>query len=455
MDMKKILQALDSASEKPAVDSNDMKKFLRVVAEGAPVAQQQSPEQIAYNQLRAQLDSADSLRGGANTYTDVSPEVAASTAAMKQKLAQMAAALKAKGIDAEAEYNAPDPNVPAATPVDLSQKYQSEEAAPVAQPDPKYVEYAQLMAKYDLLAKEAGMDGNNNIVDVNAGASPDAVAEIGKIKARAEQLAGANLQAWEQARQKENAGSMAQAQANVPALAAQLENVGMSRLLSIVTEGKGPLNRPTAAESLTMQHYTAPKKTITSPVLNVQEGAKPSMIGKYFKAVEQELREAAEKPNERAQKLAQRVIERIVPNADGSLPDPSINRLTGKPNPPAAEPAPTNVKPSGSTVDYGGATYNLVGVFGDGIRPRIGRGDKVIPAKAYVLGDKMYVLFDQGVAEVAGPEKCWPGHRKVGTKPGTGKNAGKRVNDCEKIGEATSAAQQAAIAIAKKKAGKK
>lgn len=41
----------------------------------------------------------------------------------------------------------------------------------------------------------------------------------------------------------------------------------------------------------------------------------------------------------------------------------------------------------------------------------------------------------QGVAEVAGPEKCWPGHRKVGTKPGTGKNAGKRVNDCEKIGE--------------------
>lgn len=36
---------------------------------------------------------------------------------------------------------------------------------------------------------------------------------------------------------------------------------------------------------------------------------------------------------------------------------------------------------------------------------------------------------------VAGPKNCWPGHRKVGTKPGTGKNAGKRVNDCEKIGE--------------------
>ena len=37
--------------------------------------------------------------------------------------------------------------------------------------------------------------------------------------------------------------------------------------------------------------------------------------------------------------------------------------------------------------------------------------------------------------EVAGPDNCWPGHRKVGTQKGTGKNAGKRVNKCEKIPE--------------------
>lgn len=36
---------------------------------------------------------------------------------------------------------------------------------------------------------------------------------------------------------------------------------------------------------------------------------------------------------------------------------------------------------------------------------------------------------------VAGPKSCWPGHRKVGTQPGTGKNKGKRVNDCKKIKE--------------------
>jgi hypothetical protein len=53
---------------------------------------------------------------------------------------------------------------------------------------------------------------------------------------------------------------------------------------------------------------------------------------------------------------------------------------------------------------------------------------------------------------VAGPKNCWPGYRKTGTQPGTGKNAGKRVNDCEKIKqEAANPAQQAAIAIAKKK----
>lgn len=45
---------------------------------------------------------------------------------------------------------------------------------------------------------------------------------------------------------------------------------------------------------------------------------------------------------------------------------------------------------------------------------------------------KIYEILSESVA---GPEKCCPGHRKVGTKPGTGKNAGKRVNDCEKIGE--------------------
>jgi hypothetical protein len=44
-------------------------------------------------------------------------------------------------------------------------------------------------------------------------------------------------------------------------------------------------------------------------------------------------------------------------------------------------------------------------------------------------------LGPEDLEEVAGPDNCWPGHRKVGTQKGTGKNAGKRVNKCEKIPE--------------------
>jgi hypothetical protein len=155
MDMKRILQAVDGVATKPVVGADSMAKFLRVVSEAeinqpapvapaapapaapvapaAPTAPAQpastlSPEQLAYNQLRAQLDSVDSIRGdaSANTFTDISPEVAAGEARMRTKLAQMAAALQAKGIDAAAEYDAPDPAVPAAAPVDLAKKYVDE-----------------------------------------------------------------------------------------------------------------------------------------------------------------------------------------------------------------------------------------------------------------------------------------------------------------------------------------
>lgn len=39
---------------------------------------------------------------------------------------------------------------------------------------------------------------------------------------------------------------------------------------------------------------------------------------------------------------------------------------------------------------------------------------------------------EEEIDEVAGPKDCWPGHKKVGTQPGTGKNKGKRVNKCVK-----------------------
>ena len=172
----------------------------------------------------------------------------------------------------------------------------------------------------------------------------------------------------------------------------------MKKFLSVVTEGKGPLNRLTAAESMAVNQYTAPKtrETITSPILNVAKDAKPSMVGKYFKQVEEEFAESKTRYKDRARQLAERVIERIVP---GEEPAPGINRLTGKPNVPDAmmpEPAaPTApVQPLSSrydprfkngpepyTIDIGGTVYKFAG------RDKQGPGTgEVIKVPAAVIG---------------------------------------------------------------------
>lgn len=58
MDMKKILQALDTASTKPVEGSNDMKKFLSVVTEGASPHKVTLPVQMAmqhYSEPKVEL----------------------------------------------------------------------------------------------------------------------------------------------------------------------------------------------------------------------------------------------------------------------------------------------------------------------------------------------------------------------------------------------------------------
>lgn len=49
MDMKRILQALDSAGTKPVEGTSDMKKFLQVVNEGANPHKVSLPVQMAMN----------------------------------------------------------------------------------------------------------------------------------------------------------------------------------------------------------------------------------------------------------------------------------------------------------------------------------------------------------------------------------------------------------------------
>jgi len=75
---------------------------------------------------------------------------------------------------------------------------------------------------------------------------------------------------------------------------------------------------------------------------------------------------------------------------------------------------------------------------------------------------KETAVDEEEIDEVAGPEDCWPGHKKVGTQPGTGKNKGKRVNKCVKeeedddesaLEETTNIAMAAALEELRKLAG--
>ena len=68
------------------------------------------------------------------------------------------------------------------------------------------------------------------------------------------------------------------------------------------------------------------------------------------------------------------------------------------------------------------------------------KGEPVVKPSYWCL---KWEAVEEDVTEgVAGPKDCWPGYRKVGTQPGTGKNKGKPVNDCKKIKEDLSADDQ-------------
>lgn len=93
----------------------------------------------------------------------------------------------------------------------------------------------------------------------------------------------------------------------------QVDSSDMTKFISIV-EGKDyKTNRLSMAEQMAVQHYQEQSHTsINTQVLNVDKDAKPSMVGKYFKAVEQEIAEAEERnqqqSRDRAKKLAERVL---------------------------------------------------------------------------------------------------------------------------------------------------
>ncbi len=83
----------------------------------------------------------------------------------------------------------------------------------------------------------------------------------------------------------------------------------MKKFVSIVNESS--TNRLSMAEQMAVQHFQEPRKDITSPVLNKDKDSKPSMIGKYFKQIEEELAESEQRYKERAKQLAERVVNKM------------------------------------------------------------------------------------------------------------------------------------------------
>ena len=57
-------------------------------------------------------------------------------------------------------------------------------------------------------------------------------------------------------------------------------------------------------------------------------------------------------------------------------------------------------------------------------------------------------------SEILNEMDCWPGHHKIGTQPGTGKNRGKPVNKCKK-NESLDADQKSVGQVGAKEKAKK
>ena len=207
----------------------------------------------------------------------------------------------------------------------------------------------------------------------------------------------------------------------------------MTKLLQVVTEGKNPkTNRLSQAENIVYMNTPKPKP--------VDLNETPGLFKTYLKLVEEEdinqednlklklsehLSEVKSTP---APKPRNPVAKNASATIGGGGAGPHKNEKK------AAKQGETKHKKQAIPVDE-----NLSPPDGatapppkgkDGQYPVVTSGPHKGKRWSPQTPGPTNPAFKEGVA---GPAHCWPGHRKVGTQPGTGKNKGKRVNDCEKI----------------------
>ncbi len=219
-----------------------------------------------------------------------------------------------------------------------------------------------------------------------------------------------------------------------------------------LTEGKN------MAQDMVMQHYT--KQEIKTPI------KKPvSRLNEYFKVVDNEMLNVIKEEQDSKRVEVKKIVGRVLERLDESKKEPASkprnfvakNQQTSgagahKDKKKAEKqgdlkhkkekvPMDENEQLSEKAVSKAQQKFmGMVHAAKKGEKPaskEVAKAAKGMSGKAAkdFASTKHKGLPDKKIDEVAGPEKCWPGHRKVGTKPGTGKNAGKRVNDCEKIKE--------------------
>ena len=213
----------------------------------------------------------------------------------------------------------------------------------------------------------------------------------------------------------------------------------MKKFLQIM-ESTVSHNQPTVSASIKTT-------SITAPVLNINNNAKPGMIGKYFKAVEQELEESEIRNKDRALQLAERVSNKLN-GFYGNKPLSSKNLARAK-TPPAEviQSAKTTArkalqKEESNPEDVVSLNIPLLMRVMEYAKEdaktdmdlhhvvekmiELSQQGESLSMDNYnaIVGDQKQIGYDESVKEDKDP--CWKNYKMVGTK----KKGGKSVPNC-------------------------
>jgi len=228
----------------------------------------------------------------------------------------------------------------------------------------------------------------------------------------------------------------------------------MKKFVSIVNESN---NRLSMAEQMAVQHYQEPRKNITNPVLNKDKDAKPSMIGKYFKQIEEELQQSEQRYKDRAKLLAEKVINKMherTADVDSAVRDymakgGKVEKLTTK-KPRKSEKTDFSSKHIGGKGEVGKGKATRIGKSAktdpsgkpvvtaedldqlkkirDGLNEQIAQLEEFynppVDSKSPIPGDHVKGCRCKEVEEGLRDPKdnpCWKGYKPVGTKQKNGR----------------------------------